>query len=302
MGDITKATGLLSDLQKLDEAGRDRILDLLSSEAVKEVLKASLRQRDRIESDSSASTLRTCAQFSRIESIAPPNPRAAENTSKTVHRQEETPAKQARQITILRYRKRPRIEEEDVRDKMAVEREVIEIESDEENQVNRKNGQSVRRSLRFIECVEPKRLITDSKGIAINGRRPRELHVYFHVGEDCISTRLLVNVQTDLMRRFKDMWSMNEHTIIQYTAYTHNLIGHIYSPVCIHNMLLAKDPTFTRGGKPNKFADDTCIEAGYPCADFRWHKHEKKFVVCFLPLPKVLRKRKHTNDLGYWVL
>lgn len=302
MCDNTNATGLLSDLQKLDEGGRDRILDLLSSEVVKEVLKASLRQRDRVENETSASMLWTCAQPSRIESIAPPNPPTTRNASGVIYGQEERPPKQARQITILRHRKRPRIEEKDVRGQNAVEREVIEIETDEENNENKKNGRGVRRSLRLTECVEPKRLIADSKGIAINGRRPRELQVYFCISEDIICKWLPVDVQTELMRRFKDMRSMNEHTITQYTAYTYNLIGHISSPLCIHSMLLAKNPAFTRGGKPNKSADDSCIDAGYPCADFRWHKHEKKFVVCFLPIPKALRKGKNSSNLRHWVL
>ncbi|EMD61189.1 hypothetical protein GGP41_010091 [Bipolaris sorokiniana] len=240
MSDVTKVTGLLCDLQKLDEAGRDRILDLLSTEVVKEVLKASLRQRDRIESESGASRLWTCAQSSRIESIAPPNPPTTENASGTVHVQEERSTKQARQITILRYRKRPRIEEEDARGQTAVEREVIEIETDEENEANRKNSQSVRRSLRLTGCVGPKHLIADSKGIAINGRRPRELQAYLYVSEGVISNWLPVNVQTDLMHRFEDMWSMKEHTITQYTTYTYNLIRHSSGPLCIHSMLLAK--------------------------------------------------------------
>ncbi|RMZ71567.1 2-nitropropane dioxygenase precursor [Pyrenophora seminiperda CCB06] len=49
MGDETRANGFLSDLQKLDEAGRDRILSLLPAEDVILILKASLRERDRYE-------------------------------------------------------------------------------------------------------------------------------------------------------------------------------------------------------------------------------------------------------------
>ncbi|XP_014556077.1 hypothetical protein COCVIDRAFT_27161 [Bipolaris victoriae FI3] len=132
MSNITKAAGLLSDLQKLDEAGRDRILDLLSVEAVKDVLKASLRQHDRGE-----------------DSVVPQNLPATENSSGTIQEQEERPAKQARQITTLRYRKRARIEKENPRGRLAMEKQVIEIVSDQENDKNKNNKSKVRRSTRL---------------------------------------------------------------------------------------------------------------------------------------------------------
>ncbi|KAJ5038531.1 hypothetical protein J3E74DRAFT_423556 [Bipolaris maydis] len=267
MSDNTKATGLLSDLQKLDEAGRDRILDFLSPEIVKDILKVFLRQHDRGEGESGAIAPETLTKLSKPENIVPPNPPATENISGAICR-------------------------------VATEKQVIEIESDEENDRNLENSLDARRP----SHVQREPLITDSKGIVVKGLRPKNLRVHLYVSEEASLTRLPVNIQADLMRRFKDMWSMNEHTITQYTAYTHNLKDHVCSPVCIRSMLLAKIPTFTRGGKLHKSADDSCIDTGYPCADFRWHKYEKNFVVRFLPLPQALRVGKHPEDLGYWVL
>ncbi|EUC43937.1 hypothetical protein COCMIDRAFT_38206 [Bipolaris oryzae ATCC 44560] len=249
MIDDTKVAGLLSDLQKLDEAGRDRILDLLSLEVMKDVLKASLRQSER-----------------RGDSTMPPNPPVTKDMSEVVHRQDERPTKQAGQTTVLKYHKRPRIEE-DTRGQAIVEREVIEIETDEDDATN---SLIIRRSSRLKECVRRMEMITDS--------------------------------EAELMRRFKDMWSMNEHTITQYTTYTHNLQKYTTSCVCIHSMLLAKDPTFTRGGRLYKSADDRCIDAGYPCASFRWDGRQRRYFIQLAPLPQVLPKGKSHEELGYWVL
>jgi hypothetical protein len=61
MSDNTTAVGLLNDLQKLDEAGRCRMLEFLPAGVLKDVLLASLRERDKTASELNAGTLHTQA-------------------------------------------------------------------------------------------------------------------------------------------------------------------------------------------------------------------------------------------------
>lgn len=57
MSDGNTAAGLLSDLQKLDEAGRDRILNLLSPKDLKGIIKAFLRQLEAASSESNTNAM-----------------------------------------------------------------------------------------------------------------------------------------------------------------------------------------------------------------------------------------------------
>jgi hypothetical protein len=148
--------------------------------------------------------------------------------------------------------------------------------------------------------------VAEKRDIGSCGLEPKEPPMYFYVSDGVLRDELPIDTQTELMRRFKKMWSTNEHTIAEYKFVTHSLEQASCVPACIYYMLDhgddANGPTFTQGGKLEKSADDRCINAGYPCADVRWHDSRKKYVICVVPLPAALRKGKCSMDIGYWVL
>lgn len=58
ISDGNTTAGILSDLQKWDEAGRDRILNLLSPENMKDIIKACLRERESTSSELESSSFK----------------------------------------------------------------------------------------------------------------------------------------------------------------------------------------------------------------------------------------------------
>lgn len=198
---------------------------------------------------------------------------------------------------------------------MTTGRDVAEINTDGDNDKGKGLDEDDPPKILLKESSLQESSIDDSNATGPNEPRemqPKALPMFLFLGDRYTTTRrssidcLPVHVRTELVRRFDNMWSANEHTIAQHTEYTQNPGKYKSRVQCIHTMMVqgtsADEPIRPGAKEPELSAGSKCTAAGYPCARLRWHKDHQGFFICFMPLPIGLRKGRSWDELGYWVL
>jgi len=123
--------------------------------------------------------------------------------------------------------------------------------------------------------------------------------------------QLPFTVQTELEKRFEKYRTTSDNKIKVFRRLINNPTTYIDRPYCVCDQL-ARGLIIKRGGEPipnQKFelggklgarADDKCVKDNIPCTHLINHKGS--YALCFVPLPRSVRKGSSWNSLGHWVL
>lgn len=115
--------------------------------------------------------------------------------------------------------------------------------------------------------------------------------------------QLPAEVQFELERRFKGMWSLNEHRQKGYSRITSEPEKFLETPLCIRDICTKGKPTSRHGeifrARDNVSADDRCLKAKEPCMHLTLQNYAP--TLRMVPLPEAERYQRNWTDLEFWV-
>ncbi|KAH3961889.1 hypothetical protein HBI56_109280 [Parastagonospora nodorum] len=320
---------LLQDLQQLSEEGRDRMLMLLPREAIAGAFKVALRFNDSSGEGDGSGTSQTAerntttGQRGREIALAPLNER-----KRPVSPVAMIPEKRMQQ------ERRPAVRSDwplQSRDPIASdatikeEAEVITIDDYDTVDEDAVVGEGSLGPVQFkppgkSNPAKPSVAPRSPYGTRAHGRRDEPTNG--RANEGLIDLPILLSipgrhgrvtlkaidqlpseVQGELERRFKRMWSLNEHRQKGYSRIAREPEKFLETPLCIRDICTKGKPTSRQSEvfrtQDNVSADDRCVKAKEPCMHLILQNHSP--TLRMVPLPEVERYQRTWTDLGFWV-
>ncbi|KAH4816553.1 hypothetical protein HBH61_056230 [Parastagonospora nodorum] len=319
---------LLQDLQQLSEEGRDRMLMLLPREAIAEAFKVALQFNDSSGGDGSGTSQTaerntTTGQRGREIALAPLNERkrpvslAAMIPEKRMQ-QERRPA--VRYDSPLQSRD-PIASDATIKE----EAEVITIDDydtvEEDAVVSEGSPRPVQFNLSGTNnTAEPSVAPRSPYRTRAHGRRDEPTNG--RANEELIDLPILLSilglhgkvtlkaidqlppeVQGELERRFKRMWSLNEHRQKGYSRIASEPEKFLETPSCIRDICTKGKPTSRQSEvfrtQDDVGADDRWVKAKEPCMHLILQNYAP--TLRMVPLPEVERYQRSWTDLEFWI-